>query len=89
MADAFNDSVSDDVTEKEPIVKVSIPPVLLTTNAALFCNVPGVTFKRATSLPPAIFITTLASELAPMNRLLEVNEYASSPFAKLTGASLA
>ena len=59
-------------TVKVPIVNVSTPPVLLTTSAALFVSTPGVTLSKATSLPPPILMTVLAS--VPMNKLLLTNE---------------
>ena len=58
-------------TVNVPIVNASIPPVVLDTIAAPFLAVPGVTFKSATSLPPPILITSLVSEFAPMNKLLD------------------
>ena len=60
--------------DNEFIVRVSIPPVEFATRAAPFLTAPGVTFRSATSLPPPIFITSLVSELAPMNRLLDWKE---------------
>lgn len=51
---------------------MSTPPVLLTTSAALFVSTPGVTLSNATSLPPPILMTVLAS--VPKNKLLLTNE---------------
>ena len=65
-------SVVWEPTVKVPIVNVSTPPVLLTTSAALFVSTPGVTLSKATSLPPPILMTVLAS--VPMNKLLLTNE---------------